>query len=88
MIAFRKGWEPNNDNVEKLVEKLKSILGNLNVEYDEAESYGDNFYSSISISEIIQLIYNAMYQNDNEMISLIINKNENNSLDVSIDYIK
>jgi len=29
-----------------------------------------------------------MYKEDNEIISLIINKNENNSLDVSIDRIK
>lgn len=94
MIAFRKGWNPNNDDVDHLIEKLKMMLGGLNIDHDqEADFYDannpkDDFYSSINLSEILNLIYQKMYQEDNEIISLIINKNENNSLDVSIDRIK
>lgn len=93
MIAFRKGWSPNNDDVDRLIEKLKTILGGANIDHPQEMSIDDNdlkddFYSSVNLSEILNLIYQKMYKEDNEIISLIINKNENNSLDVSIDRIK
>lgn len=93
MIAFRHGWSPNNDDVDRLIEKLKMMLGGINADYTQEMSIDDNdfkddFYSSVNLSEILNLIYQKMYKEDNEIISLIINKNENNSLDVSIDRIK
>lgn len=93
MIAFRKGWSPNNDDVDRLIEKLKMMLGGANIDHPQDKSINDNdlkddFYSSVNLSEILNLIYQKMYKEDNEIISLIINKNENNSLDVSIDRIK
>lgn len=89
MIAFRKDWNPNEDEqIKEIIDKLKEILGEPNNNLELHEDIDQDFYSSINISEIINLIYNAMYKKDNEIISLLINKNPNNSLDVSIDYIK
>jgi len=89
MIAFRKDWNPNEDEqIKEIIDKLKEILGEPNNNLELHEDIDQDFYSSINISEIINLIYNAMYQKNNEIISLLINKNPNNSLDVSIDYIK
>jgi|TARA_Y100000289_G_scaffold62654_1_gene72165 hypothetical protein len=89
MIAFRKDWDSNEDDqIEEMINKLKDILGEVNNDFQLHEDINQDFYASINISEIINLIYNAMYQKDNEIISLLINKNPNNSLDVSIDYIK
>ena len=95
MIAFRKDWDPNNkDDVDKFIDKLKVLLGGTNIEYDEEDIFSDhddidgNFYASVNLSEILNLIYQAMYQKNHKVISVIINKNENNSLDVSIDPIK
>lgn len=89
MIAFRKDWNPNEDEqIKEIIDKLKEILGEPNNNPELHEDIDQDFYSSINIYEIINLIYNAMYQKNNEIISLLINKNPNNSLDVSIDYIK
>jgi hypothetical protein len=94
MIAFRHGWSPNNDDVDRLIEKLKMMLGGTNTDHAQEMSVNDDnkleddFYSSVNLSEILNLIYQKMYKEDSEIISLIINKNENNSLDVSIDRIK
>ena len=95
MIAFRKDWDPNNNNdVDKLIEKLKMMLGGTHIEYNQEDLFDDyddidsNFYSSVNLSEVLNLIYQAMYQKNHEVISVVINKNENNSLDISIDPIK
>lgn len=92
MIAFRDGWNPNdkdkeiiNDIVNKIEEALAANSLGLHTAYEDAHS---SFYASVNISEITQLIYENFYQDNNEVVSFVINKNENNSLDVSVDVIK
>lgn len=87
MIAFRKGWNPNNDEVEDLVSQLKEILSEMSVNpiEEKADSYNHSFHYSVNISDIIELIHQGFYEEDSKTISLIITKNPNNSLDVSID---
>lgn len=42
MIAFRHGWSPNNDDVDRLIEKLKMMLGGINADYTQEMSIDDN----------------------------------------------
>lgn len=95
MIAFREGWNPNDDDaLDALVDKLKKILSNSPnafspfAEEEAQDDQQNTFHYSVNISDIIEIIYDNLYQKDNEVISLLINKNPKNSLDVYIDYIK
>ncbi len=94
MIAFREGWNPNDDDaLDALVDKLKKILSkspNAFIPFaeEEEDDQQNTFHYSVNISDIIEIIYDNLYQKDNEVISLLINKTPKNSLDVYIDYIK
>lgn len=81
MIAFRKGWEPNNH----LTNKLQKLLDLLNEDY---EIDTGAVYESKNIGDLIQIVYDSLYTKNNDCISLIINKNSNNSLDITIDKIE
>lgn len=81
MIAFRKGWEPNNNVISKL-QKLLDLL-------DEGYEIDTGaLYESKNIGDLIQIVYDSLYIKNNDCISLIINKNSNNSLDITIDKIE
>ena len=81
MIAFKKGWEPNNNVIIKL-QKLLDLLG------EDHEIDTGALYESKNIGDLIQIVYDSLYTKNNDCISLIINKNSNNSLDITIDNIK
>lgn len=81
MIAFRKGWEPNNNLTNKL-QKLIDLL------HEDCEIDAGAIYESKNIGDLIQIVYDSLYTKNNDCISLIINKNSNNSLDITIDKIE
>jgi len=81
MIAFREGWEPNNN----LTNKLQKLLDLLN---EDCEIDSGALYESKNIGDLIQIVYDSLYNKNNDCISLIINKNANNSLDITIDKIQ
>lgn len=87
MIAFRDGWDPNKD-IEVFINKLKDVLGEKSFDHFELHENSSSFHESVSLSDITQLIYDNLYQKDYEVINITVNKNENNSLDVSLDFIK
>lgn len=81
MIAFRDGWKPNKD-IEIFINKLKEALGNES--FDEVNS---SFHECINMSDLMQLIYENLYQKNHEVINITINKNKNNSLDANFDFL-
>ncbi len=85
MIAFRKGWEPNND--KNLIFKLQKLL-DLALDESDEQNYDGAVHESKNIGDLIQIVYDSLYNKNNDCISLIINKNSNNSLDITIDKIK
>jgi hypothetical protein len=84
MIAFRKGFDPDDDH-KKIDESLKKLLEALS-EVDEDLPYLDpKEYFNVDIPEIINIIYNSLYKEKNSLLNLIITKDENNSLNLLID---
>lgn len=88
MIAFREGWDPNNKDIEIFINKLKEVLNSKSFDPIELEEDCSSFHECINISDLMQLIYENLYQNNHEIINITINKNENNSLDANLDIIK
>ena len=88
MICFRKDEEPNDD----IVKKLQSLVDAINDPSFEKDLYDietdTDFYQGVDISQIIDLIYKNLFTNNCESIGLLIEKNPNNSLDLTIDKLK
>jgi enolase len=85
MIAFRKGWEPNNN--KNLILKLQKLL-DLALDESDEQNYDGAVHESKNIGDLIQIVYDSLYTENNNCISLIINKNSNNSLDITIDKVE
>jgi len=84
MISFRD--EENRKKRNSLTENLQKLLDIIN---ENPEYYPGSFHEDVDISEIIQIIYDVLYNNkNNTSLHLIIDKNPNNSLDLTIDKIE
>lgn len=84
MIAFRDDENPKKlDSLTKKLQKLLDIIHN------DPDYYPGSFHQNVDISEIIQIIYDVLYNNQkNKSLHLIIDKKSNNSLDLTIDKIE
>jgi|MEHZ01.5.fsa_nt_MEHZ011486721.1_6 hypothetical protein len=80
MIAFRKDEEPNK-NTEKGLKKLLDVLIG-NVEY-----YNGSFFKNSDLTKLIEITYKTLFDEDNKSLHIIIDKNSNNSIDITIDKI-
>lgn len=84
MIAFRDGNNPDKSN--NLITKLQKLL---DVIHNDPTYYPGSFHENVDISEIIQIIYDVLCNNQtNKALHIIIDKNPNNSLDLTIDKIE
>jgi hypothetical protein len=83
MIAFREN--DNSDeiqvikNLQKLLNKLDNLESSMLLEFCPEE------YDNINISDITQIIYEKLFQDNSTVISLLITKSDNNSLNLVID---
>lgn len=84
MINFRKGYDPNNPESD-IIKKLQKILDIVN---NDPEYYPGSFHQETDLSEITNAIYQILFQDGNESVHIIIDKNPNNSLDLTIDKIE
>lgn len=80
MIGFRKDKEPNKQS--EVIQKLLDIL------YNDEEYYVGSFHESSDLTELVQIVYKVLFDQKNESIQLIIDRNPNNSIDITIDKIK
>ena len=72
--------EINNES-----EGIKQIIDIL---YNNAEYYNGSYHKDTDISKIVDCIYKTLFTDNNSSISLIVEKNSNNSLDLIVDVIK
>jgi hypothetical protein len=80
MISFRKDEESNKQ--QKAYDKLLKIL------LDQEEYYNGSFHESSDLTQLVQIVYKTLFDQNNNSIQLIIDKNPNNSIDITIDTIK
>jgi hypothetical protein len=84
MINFRKGHEPNNSKND-LAKKLQKIL---DIVYNDAQYYPGSFHPDTDLSQVTDAIFQILFNEHNESVHIIIDKNPNNSLDMTIDKIE
>ena len=82
MICFAKNYD---DSLDKKSKSLQMLLDSLYNELDLVE--GEEFKHS-DLSELLEIAYNALFIQNKNLCQLTINKNPNNSLDITIDKIK
>ena len=73
----------NNPNKsEKNMQRLLDII------YNNPKYYPGSFHKNTNIPEIIDAIHKILYQENNDTIHFIIDRNDNNSMDLTIDKIE
>lgn len=86
MIAFN-----NNENSpeDKILNNLKKLLDEVSgLDSSDLIGFKPQEYDEVNISDITQIIYDTLYQQNNIAISLLITKNDNNSLNLVVDTIE
>lgn len=86
MIAFRKD---ENSDEDKILNNLKKLLDEVSgLDSSDLIGFKPEEYDEVNISDITQIIYDTLYQQNNIAISLLITKNDNNSLNLVVDTIE
>jgi len=83
MIAFKDSFESEEDKIKKALKNLMKA-----VEEVDTQSLLDEVNSSThldsDLSEIIDLLYQSLFVDNNNSVSLLVTKNQDNSLDCII----
>jgi hypothetical protein len=67
-----------NENYKKL----------LDVILDNPKYYPGSFHKDSNLTELIDCVDQVLFKQDNDSMNIIIEKNSNNSLDLTVDLIK
>ena len=88
MIAFnnsRGGKRNNEDSKDKLTKQLQKLL---DIIHNDPEFYPGSHHESIDISFAVQAIYQILFAENNKSLHLILDRQDNDSLDMTIDKIE
>lgn len=89
MIAFRKQPDDEGDFKKSSKDKLaKSLQKLLDIIYNDPEFYPGSYHKNVDISQIVQCIYQVLFNDNNKSIHIILDRNKNESLDMTIDKIE
>lgn len=72
----------DSDKKEKNIKRLLDIIHN-----DPTYHLG-SFHEECDISTVIDCLYNLLYQEDNKEVHIIVEKNTNNSLSLTVDKVQ
>lgn len=83
MIAFK-------DNEDKKSKKntIEAMQKLLDVIYNDPEFYPGSYHKEVDISYVIQAIYQILFEEKNKSVHIIVDKKENQSIDMTIDKIE
>lgn len=90
MISFNRGYSPDDEN-EELAKKLQKMLDKaLQEEIDDIvdisiEALQDDNDDLIELSTLIDLVYEKLFVENNKKITITIDKNPNNSLNLTVN---
>jgi len=84
MIAFKDNFESEENKIEKALKNLMKAVEEVDTQslLDEANS---STYLDPNLSEIIDLLYQSLFVDNNNSVSLFVTKNQDNSLDCTIE---
>jgi len=87
MIAFKDSFESEEDKIKKALKNLMKAVEEVGTDplLEEAEP---STYLDTDLSEIIDILYQSLFTDNNSAVNLIITKNINNSLDLTIENLK
>jgi len=87
MINFANNKNPNNDQKKQLfnIEKVKDLLKAV---FNKSGYYTGSFHESVTLVDLIDITDTVLFQEGKDSLHLIIDKNTNNSLDITIDKVE
>jgi len=87
MIAFRDSFESEEEKIKKALKELMKAVDEVNMDSSLGE-VDPSTYLDTDLSEIIDLLYQSLFIDNNNAVNLFVAKNQNNSLDCTIEHIK
>jgi len=86
MIAFKNKGKSEGDSSEDDI--AKSLQKLLDIIYNDPEFYPGSHHENIDIPYVIQAIYQILFSENNKSLHIILDRKENESLDMTIDKIE
>ena len=86
MIAFNKDNNEEDDKIKNAVKKLEKILEQ--IYFEDINDVHEDEYEETNLSELLSLVYQALFIDQHDLITLSIKKNKNNSLSLKIEDLK
>jgi hypothetical protein len=87
MIAFKDSFESEEDKIKKALKNLMKAVEEVGTD-PLLEEVEPSTYLDTDLSEIIDILYQSLFTDNNSAVNLIITKNINNSLDLTIENLK
>lgn len=86
MIAFKDSFESEEDKIKKALKNLMKAVEEVDTQslLDESDS---STHLDTNLSEIIDLLYQSLFVDNNNSVSLFVTKNQDNSLDCTIEHL-
>ena len=87
MIAFKDSFESEEDKIKKALKNLMKAVEEVGTD-PLLEEVEPSTYLDTDLSEIINILYQSLFTDNNSAVNLIITKNINSSLDLTIENLK
>ena len=86
MIAFKDSFESEEYKIKKALKNLMKAVEEVDTQslLDEVDS---STHLNTNLSEIIDLLYQSLFVENNNSVSLFVTKNQDNSLDCTIEHL-
>jgi len=86
MIAFKNSFESEEDKIKKALKNLMKAVEEVDTQslLDEVDS---STHLDTNLSEMIDLLYQSLFVDNNNSVSLFVTKNQDNSLDCTIEHL-
>ena len=85
MIAFKDSFESEEYKIKKALKNLMKAVEEVDtqslLDKDDSSTYLDT-----DLSEIIDLLYQSLFVDNHNSVSLLVTKNQDNSLDCTIEH--
>jgi hypothetical protein len=82
MISENRNEDLPNNKDSTHLQKL------LNIIYNEPNYYPGSFHKNSDLKELVNIAHQVLFSENNSSIAIIIDRNKNNSIDITIDTIK